>query len=154
MFNPLRIDPSEIKITDRREIRARFQAAASHYEKAKMAAEAVDAEVESAEEPEPELPCPVINDEMMELYRAGDSVRPRALPIIREVARKYGKSVEDIVGFSHKASDVRARNEAVFEVRRRCPHMSIPQIGNRFNRDHTTICYILSGSVRRRGKRA
>lgn len=63
--------------------------------------------------------------------------------IIMEVAIAHGVSYEDILGRSRARHLVAARHEAIYEVRKRRPHLSLPQIGRIFKRDHTTILHAL-----------
>lgn len=66
-----------------------------------------------------------------------------ARQIIMEVAIAHGVSYEDILGRSRERHLVAARHEAIYEVRKRRPHLSLPQIGRIFKRDHTTILHAL-----------
>lgn len=63
--------------------------------------------------------------------------------IIMEVAIAHGVSYEDILGRSRARHLVAARHEAIYEVRKRRPHLSLPQIGRIFKRDHTSILHAL-----------
>ena len=73
--------------------------------------------------------------------------KPRLTPltpaqiIIREVAGKHGVTTDDIRGVSRKVEFVRARQEAVYEIKKRL-HMSLPLIGKVIgNKDHTTVLH-------------
>lgn len=69
--------------------------------------------------------------------------------IIMEVAIAHGVSYEDILGRSRARHLVAARHEAIYEVRKRRPHLSLPQIGRIFKRDHTSILHALRQMDRR-----
>lgn len=61
--------------------------------------------------------------------------------IIREVAQRRGVSVRDILGPSRSASIVAIRHEAIAQAYMERPDMSLPELGRRFNRDHTTVIH-------------
>jgi len=75
-------------------------------------------------------------------FLAGRSA-PEPKHIIMEVAIAHGVSYDDILGRSRARHLVAARHEAIYEVRKRRPHLSLPQIGRIFKRDHTTILHAL-----------
>lgn len=64
--------------------------------------------------------------------------------IIAEVALKHGFAVEDILGRSRVKGLIVARHEAIHEVAKARPSMSLPQLGRIFNRDHSTILSALN----------
>ena len=73
--------------------------------------------------------------------------KPRLTPltpaqiIIREVAIKHGVTTADMRGISRKVKFVRARQEAVYEVKKRL-NLSLPLIGRVMgNKDHTTVLH-------------
>lgn len=63
--------------------------------------------------------------------------------IIAEVALAHGVTVDDIKGKGRSVPLVKIRHAAIIEVAQRRPELSLPQIGKHFNRDHTTVCYVL-----------
>jgi hypothetical protein len=64
-------------------------------------------------------------------------------PIIAAVARKYGASIETIIGPRRDALAVKARHEAMAEVYVQCVHLSLPQIAKLFQRDHTSLLHAI-----------
>jgi chromosomal replication initiator protein len=61
--------------------------------------------------------------------------------IIREVASRRGVSEEDLLGRSRLKPFVEARQEAMWELRRRTG-LSLPMIGHLLgDRDHTTVMW-------------
>lgn len=64
--------------------------------------------------------------------------------IMAEVALKHGFTVEDILGRSRVKGLVEARHEAMHEVAKARPAMSLPQLGRIFNRDHSTVLSALN----------
>ncbi len=72
------------------------------------------------------------------------SVGPSAREIIAVIARKHGLDSGAIVGSSRQRHVVKARFEAIAEVRRLRPDLSSTQMGKIFgDRDHTTILHAL-----------
>ena len=60
--------------------------------------------------------------------------------IIRTTAQAYGFSTEDILSSSRRQPLVLARQIAMY-LCRELTHLSLPKIGERFNRDHTTVLH-------------
>ena len=58
--------------------------------------------------------------------------------IIAEVADEFGYTVDDLVGPSKARAVSTARSVAMYAVRKKTD-LSFPQIGELFNRDHSTI---------------
>ena len=63
--------------------------------------------------------------------------------IIKEVAEKHKVSAGEIKGPRRNRYILAARFEAILRIHRELPHLSLPQIGRIFNRDHTTILYVI-----------
>lgn len=61
--------------------------------------------------------------------------------IIAEVANRYGYTYRDMVGDDLSRRMAKVRAMAYFEVRKRRPHLSYPQIGEAFRKDHSTVIY-------------
>lgn len=61
--------------------------------------------------------------------------------VVEAVARCHGLDYEDLVGMRRSRAYAWPRQEAMYEVYRRCPHLSYPAIGKLFGRDHTTVLY-------------
>lgn len=74
--------------------------------------------------------------------------------IITIVAEEYGLTYGDIIGHRRTRRYVQARFEAIAEVKRQKPHLTLPQLGKAFNRDHTSILHALQKmGVETRGTR-
>lgn len=77
--------------------------------------------------------------------------RQFTLVIVESVGARHGVSVEAIMSEHRGRGVVRARHEAWAEVYAYRPHWSYPEMGRRFNRDHTTIMYgikkVVSGII-------
>lgn len=69
--------------------------------------------------------------------------RSHWMAIVRAVAEKHGIGVHDILGASHHRYIVRARWEAFYRMRTEIKvlgmPMSLPEIGRRLHKDHTTV---------------
>ncbi|PRD42097.1 hypothetical protein C5748_18250 [Phyllobacterium phragmitis] len=63
--------------------------------------------------------------------------------IIARVAHQHGFTYDDIIGLSRSRKLINVRFEAIAAVRAARPNMTLPEIGKRFNRDHTTILHAL-----------
>ncbi|MFC5039217.1 helix-turn-helix domain-containing protein [Tianweitania sediminis] len=84
--------------------------------------------------------------------------RPKVTPIrtpamatrqmIAEVAELYGCTFSEVVSDKRQRNIVDARHAAIRAVRTANPHMSLPEIGRIFNRDHSTIFHSLKQPVR------
>jgi chromosomal replication initiator protein len=62
--------------------------------------------------------------------------------IAAEIAGQYGISLADLFGPSRRKAIAHPRQHAMWEVRRRAPHLSLPMIGALFGgRDHTTVLH-------------
>ena len=71
-------------------------------------------------------------------FISSDSSKITPEQIIRSIAKKYGISYEDIVGRQRIRSVSRARNIAIYVIRK-LTGSSLNNIGALFNRDHTTV---------------
>lgn len=71
------------------------------------------------------------------------SIQGRLTPmqVIARVASERHWSVASILSARRTVALVHARHEAVHEVVRLFPHLTYPQIGRIFKRDHSTIIY-------------
>lgn len=82
--------------------------------------------------------------ELIFKMRGGDKLfRITPKKVIEVVALKHDVLPEEILGVSRKKEIVKARHEAIFEVHRRFHKLSLPRLGQIFNRDHTTILHAL-----------
>lgn len=63
--------------------------------------------------------------------------------IVRLVALRYGTTVADILGRSRMREHAVPRMIAIYLVRQHCPQFSLPDLGRRFDRDHSTILHAL-----------
>lgn len=82
-------------------------------------------------------------DEVTEVS-GGFPVTPLAkssVRIVADMAAKHGLTLADIRGPGRERKLVMARCEAIRAVRAARPHLSYPQIGKVFHRDHTTVMY-------------
>jgi hypothetical protein len=66
--------------------------------------------------------------------------RPRARAIVKQVALRYGHTVDDLIGPYRNVSIVAARCEAYYRIRTETT-LSYPAIGAVMDRDHTTIMH-------------
>jgi chromosomal replication initiation ATPase DnaA len=82
-----------------------------------------------------------IEDEQRERYRATFADLPESpRSIISRIARAHRLSPNDIVGQRRTAPVVKARFDALSELRRIHPHRSLPWLGQQLGgRDHTTV---------------
>lgn len=69
--------------------------------------------------------------------------RVSARGTMAEVSKRRDMPLAALLGPSRAQSVVIARYEAIYEVARRCPWMSLSEIGRLFGRDHTTIIHAL-----------
>lgn len=88
-------------------------------------------------------------------YRARAAERqvlasPTPLAVIGEVAARHNLSVKTLLGRERYKHTVRARKAAIRAVAKRCPAMSVTDIGRVFGRDHTTIIHALGRRSRQR----
>lgn len=85
---------------------------------------------------------------------AGRLVRVPGVPLwvselINETARNHGLDVSRITGKDRSSNAVIARNEVLYEVRRKNPRLSFPKIGMWFGRDHTAVMFAIASHARR-----
>lgn len=76
-----------------------------------------------------------------------------AKEIIATIAVEGGMTYDDLVGVSRSTRIVAVRHRAIIEVYRQKPAMSFTQIGDAFNRDHTSILAALKKAGVRRVER-
>lgn len=67
----------------------------------------------------------------------------RAAFIMSRMATVYDLTVADLRGPRRQRDLILARHHIMYEVSRACPHLSLPQIGRLFDRDHTTVLHAL-----------
>ncbi len=140
MYSPFKIDPSELQPVDHAAVRARINAAGVAYRERKAR----------------EVMAPLVSDqerqriaELLAKYREVNC-NPTPRVVIQEVAGKHGGRVEDMIGESRVHKIVLARQEAMYEIRRRFPLYSLPRIGRLFgDRDHTTALHGIKTHARR-----
>lgn len=180
MSNRLAIDPSEIKISDPAEIRRRLWAKPSKPCKDSATAPVVKAvEVDFGFDTPVEprktaaltaMSSQKIKQEALRKQQKAETIRQNeeridawieqyahmigcagsAPTIIRAVAKKYGLQVAEVVGRDKGRKFVLPRQEAIYQVRAKFPHLSLPQIGEIFgSRDHSTIAHSIRAHARR-----
>lgn len=66
----------------------------------------------------------------------------RAAAIKKDVCRRYGLELEDLIGPSQRKAAVAARYEAIRLIKKSIQSSST-ELGRMFGRDHTTILYAL-----------
>jgi hypothetical protein len=82
--------------------------------------------------------------EMLEQYRdATKHCREPVWRIIERVGKEHNVSLREILGDNKCNYVVKARWAAMAEVRRVYPDKSLPWLGRRFNRDHTSVLHAL-----------
>lgn len=64
--------------------------------------------------------------------------------IVLETAGKHGINPYFVAMPDRNASSVKARNEAIYRIKRTQPTLSAPQLGRWFDRDHTSILHSLA----------
>lgn len=74
--------------------------------------------------------------------------------MIADVAAQHDLSYRDIVGYDARDVVMRARRAAIRAVVQAKPHLSMPQVGRLFQRDHTTIMHHLGRRARFTGAAA
>jgi chromosomal replication initiation ATPase DnaA len=155
MCNVLAIDPSEIKPTDRG-ARARIEEAGKRYARrledaAKLRCLEL-ARVEAAQkaiEQEAAFKLAVV----VAKYRMVEVLGASPKNVIREIAEKHGLTPAHLTGAQRTAFIAHARQEAMFEIRRRHPALSLPQIGKLFgDKDHTTVLHAIRTHAERSGQ--
>ena len=72
--------------------------------------------------------------------------------IIQQIAEKHGVTVEALKGRSRRGSIRAARKDAVRLIYKHT-ELSTPEIGELFNRDHTTIVHLLTYDNAERGEK-
>lgn len=96
--------------------------------------------------PRPAIPLPVKKTGVKRVMVPGAVATVAVLPrrvriIIAAVALKHGVSVRDILEFSRRKDIVRARQEAMFRIKKKTD-ASFPLIGRYLgNRDYTTVLH-------------
>lgn len=79
-------------------------------------------------------------------------MRENAANIIGAVAFKNGLTTAQMIGGGSSRNYAHPRQEAMFEVFTRCPHVSMPQLAKMLGlKDHTTCCYGVRVHAERRG---
>jgi chromosomal replication initiation ATPase DnaA len=71
------------------------------------------------------------------------SARPDPAHIIKAIALKHVLSVGTMVGQRRDRLVLKARNEAIAMIYRKRPDLSLTQIGQYFNRDHSSIVHVV-----------
>jgi len=71
--------------------------------------------------------------------------------MIADVARRHGLTYREMISPARDQRHVRARTEAIVLVKQTKPHLSYPQLGRIFRRDHSTILHALGLRARQRG---
>jgi hypothetical protein len=89
-------------------------------------------------------------DEKQEAHRQGLlTFKRRYMPewarqIVDEMSQKHGVCPGDMARDDRRHKTVKARNEAIYLIKARKPMLSSPQIGNWFDRDHTSILHSIA----------
>lgn len=74
------------------------------------------------------------------------------LQVLADVSAETGISIAEIKGRSRNGAIASARQLAMYEIRKQCPHLSMPQIGRMLGgRDHTTVLHAVRKLERQRG---
>lgn len=86
-----------------------------------------------------------IVDEQIRLGRVSvPDVRPTGFQVAKAIADEAGYSLGELFGTAKHKSLVQARQRAIYEVHRLCPHLSFVRIGMLFgDRDHSTIIHAI-----------
>jgi hypothetical protein len=94
--------------------------------------------------PEPDLPPPVdLGLLMREAHDLADTpIGPRWKYVLRDVAKRHNLTIDQLIGPRRHRHLVTARIEAYHLLRGL--GYTLPQIGHRMNRDHTTILHGLT----------
>ncbi len=128
---------------------------AAHPELRDPVAEQILSQDLRAAHPEPQAQTELeITEELLERVLAAlkAETRPRwrsmARTIIKAVGMKHGYSVKELLGNSRTKLIAEARQEAYYLVRYHTK-LSLPQIAQMFNRDHSTVLY----GIKRHGER-
>jgi hypothetical protein len=69
--------------------------------------------------------------------------RDFTMAMIDEIAKAHGLTLREVLGTCRDQKHVRARREAIVAVLKARPHLSYPQIGRIFRKDHTTVMHHL-----------
>lgn len=103
-------------------------------------------------EPEPEVvlePTPAkIGRDWLLIHSEGEPLTVKQ--IIESVSFRHQISIGEMLGPRRHKAVKEARWEAINLVRQHKPHLSLPQIGRIFNRDHTTILNALNALKRKK----
>lgn len=86
---------------------------------------------------------PALPIEMIEIQTAPGDQNALAASILEEVASYYKIDESDILGKSRKAVPAKARQATMYLLRQHTD-MSLPEIGRKFGRDHTTVVYAVN----------
>lgn len=79
-------------------------------------------------------------------------MRETGAAIVAEVAERYGVTVAALKDKAKWQPIARIRQEAMYEMYIRCPHLSLPDIGRILGgRDHTTIMHGVQAHCKRIG---
>jgi hypothetical protein len=149
MYNPLRIDPSEIKLTDAAAIRFRLRHGAAEVA-AQARARALAERLAKARLPAEVLrPAPLVlrrrfsTEEVLSRYRVITVRAPgyRFSEIMDSVCQTWGVTPGDIVSKS-RTIRLTVPRRAVMVLARQLTPLSLPQIGQRLgDLDHTSVHY-------------
>ena len=90
-----------------------------------------------------------IAEENLLIERRLSTRREQIRNLVRDICTLHGVTLNDIVGPFREARIVRARNEAIYQIRHTFT-LSLPQIGRIFHRDHTTIMHSIRKEEARR----
>lgn len=93
--------------------------------------------------------CADLKSQLRELqdFMRGAQINGRT--VLAEVSQRREMPIEHIIGYGRQRAIVEVRQEAMYEVASRCPWLSLPQLGNLFKRDHTTIINALQAWPRK-----
>ena len=74
--------------------------------------------------------------------------RQATLDLIRAEASRFGVTVREVLSDDRTGRVVVARHYAIRRVAAERPHFTLPQIGQLFGRDHSTVMYVLGRKAR------
>ncbi|MBB4200610.1 hypothetical protein GGD83_004439 [Rhodoblastus sphagnicola] len=86
------------------------------------------------------IPTPVTT--LSRLVSTIDLSNEKSGPILKLVSERTGVSIKEILGDEKPAAIAAARQEAMWAVKK-ITNWSLPRIGRRFNRDHTTVLHAI-----------
>ncbi|NTS31376.1 hypothetical protein HQ945_08935 [Phyllobacterium sp. BT25] len=72
-----------------------------------------------------------------------NSDKPSGAAIVEFNARKHGLKVDDLKGDRRIRTIVEAKYDAIEDLHRKRPDLSLPEIGRLLNKDHTTVLHAL-----------